>query len=158
MSVTSSNLPTKTEISLDRDNPLNKAIYIFLIPYKGPFNPRKRKIRGKLVFNITVAICLIIFIVLKDFLGVLLRKVRYTTKVGNITKYVQGPLLNLWLNFSKFISRLSCIKIAEKDDKINVKPSWKRIDYENGLDWRIEVTATKPISPFKQLLPFCSAK
>jgi len=145
-------LPTKTEINLDRDNPFNKAIYIFLIPYKGPFNPRKRKIGGKLVSNITVAVCLIVLVVLKDFLGVLLRQVRYATKVGNITKYVQGPLPNLWLDFLKFISRLSCMKIAEKDDKINVKLSWKRINCKNGLDWHIEVIATKPISPFEQLL------
>jgi hypothetical protein len=88
-------LPTETEINLNKDNPLNKVIYIFLIPYKGPFNPRKRKIGGKLVFNITVAVCLIVLVVFRDFLGVLLKQVCYTTKVGNITKYVQGPLLNL---------------------------------------------------------------
>jgi hypothetical protein len=44
------------------------------------------------------------------------------------------------------------MKIAEKDDEINVKLSWKRIDCENGPDWCIEVTATKPIGPFEQLL------
>jgi hypothetical protein len=116
-------LPTETKINLDKDNLLNKAIYIFLIPYKGPSNPKKRKIRRELVFNITIAICLIVLVVLRDFLGVLLRKLCYTTKVSNITKYVQGPLPNLWLNFSKFTSRLSCIKITEKDNKINVKLS-----------------------------------
>jgi hypothetical protein len=88
-------LPIETEINLNKDNPLNKAIYIFLIPYKGPSNPKKRNIGGKLVSNITVAICPIVPVVLKDFLGVLLGKVHYVTKVSNITKYVQGPLLNL---------------------------------------------------------------
>jgi hypothetical protein len=88
-------LPIETEINLDRDDPLNKVIYIFLIPYKGPSNPKKRKIGGELVFNITVAVCPIVPIVPRDFLGVLLGKVRYATKVGNITKYVQGPSPNL---------------------------------------------------------------
>jgi len=124
----------ETEINLDGDDPLNKVIYIFLIPYKGPSNPKKRDIRGKPVSNITVAVCPIVLVVLRDFLGVMLRQVRYLTKVGNITKYIQGPLPNLWLDFSKFTSRLSCIKIAEKDNKINVKLSWKRINCENGLD------------------------
>ena len=86
---------TETEINLDGDDPLNKAIYIFLIPYKGPSNPKKRNIGGKLVSNITVAVCPIVPVVPRDFLGVLLGKVRYATKVGNITKYVQGPSLNL---------------------------------------------------------------
>jgi hypothetical protein len=88
-------LPTETEINLNRDDPLNKAIYIFLIPYKGPSNPKKRKIGGEPVSNITVAVCPIVPIVLKDFLSVLLGKLRYTTEVGNITKYVQGLSLNL---------------------------------------------------------------
>jgi hypothetical protein len=145
-------LSTETEINLNRDDPLNKAIYIFLIPYKGPSNPKKRKIGGEPVSNITVAVCPIVPVVPRDFLGVLSRKLRYTTKVGNITKYVQGPLLNLWLDFSKFIGRLSCIKIAEKDNEINVKLSWKRINCKNSPNWRIKVIATKPISPFEQLL------
>lgn len=127
-------MPVETEINLDRDDPLNKAIYIFLIPYKGPSNLKKRNIGGKPVFNITIAVCLIVPIVPRDFLGVLLGKVRYATEVGNITKYVQGPLLNLWLDFLKFTGRLSCMKIVEKDDEINVKLSWKRIDCKNGLD------------------------
>jgi hypothetical protein len=88
-------LLAETEINLNRDNPLNKAIYIFLIPYKGPSNPKKRKIGGKPVSNITVAVCLIVPIVLRDFLGVMLGQVRYSTEVGNITKYIQGPLPNL---------------------------------------------------------------
>jgi hypothetical protein len=81
-------LPVEIEINLNGDDFLNKAIYIFLIPYKGPSNPKKRKIGGKLVSNITVAVYLIVPIVPRDFLGVLLRKVRYATKVSNITKYV----------------------------------------------------------------------
>ena len=148
----SGDLPAETEINLDGDDPLNKAIYIFLIPYEGPSNPKKRNIQGKPVSNITVAVCPIVPVVPGDFLGVLSGKVRYATEVGNITKYVQGPSPNLWLDFSKFTGRLSCMKIAEKDDEINVKLSWKRIDCENGPDWRIEVTATKPIGPFEQLL------
>ena len=81
-------MPIETEINLDGDDPLNKAIYIFLIPYKGPSNPKKRRIGGKLVSNITVAICLIVPIVPRDFLGVLSGKVCYATEVANITKYV----------------------------------------------------------------------
>jgi hypothetical protein len=88
-------LPAETEINLNGDDPLNKAIYIFLIPYEGPSNPKKRKIGGEPVFNITVAVCPIAPIVPRDFLGVLSGKVRYATEVGNITKYVQGPSLNL---------------------------------------------------------------
>ena len=84
----SSDLLIETEINLDRDDPLNKVIYIFLIPYKGPSNPKKRDIRGKLVSNITIAVCLIVPIVPRDFLGVMLGQVRYSTEVGNITKYV----------------------------------------------------------------------
>ena len=86
---------TKTKINLNRDDPFNKAIYIFLIPYKGLSNPKKRKIKGKLVFNITMVICLIVLVVLKDFLGIMLRQVCYLTKVSNITKYIQGLLPNL---------------------------------------------------------------
>ena len=88
-------MPIEIEINLDGDDLLNKAIYIFLIPYKGPSNPKKRNIGGKLVSNITIAVCPIVPIVPRDFLGVLLGKVRYTTEVSNITKYVQGPSLNL---------------------------------------------------------------
>jgi hypothetical protein len=84
----SSDLPTKIEINLDRDNPLNKAIYIFLILYKGPSNPKKRKIGGKPVSNITIAIYPIVFVIPRDFLGIMLGQVHYSTKVGNITKYI----------------------------------------------------------------------
>lgn len=78
----------ETKVNLDRDDLLNKAIYIFLISYEGPSNPIKRTIGGKFFPNITMAICPIVLVVPWDFLGVLSRKVRYATKVANITKYV----------------------------------------------------------------------
>ena len=108
---------------IDGDDTRNKAIYVFLVPYEGPPNPKKRKFNGDPVSTIAVAVCPIIPVLSGDFLGVMSGRVRYTTDVGTPAKYVQGPLPNLWLDFSQFTGRLSCMKVAENDDDVNVRLS-----------------------------------
>jgi hypothetical protein len=137
---------------IDGDDPRNKAIYVFLIPYKGLPNPKKRKLNGELASIRAVAVCPIVPVLSGDFLGVMSGRVRYTTEIGTPAKYIQGPLLNLWLDFSHFTGRLSCMKVVENGDDVNVQLNWKSVDSEDGQEWRVEVIATQNIGPFEQLL------
>jgi hypothetical protein len=67
--------------SIDGQSERNNAIYICLVPYEGPPNG-KRKLDGTPASRIVVALCLVILILLGDFLGVMLGQLRYTLEVG----------------------------------------------------------------------------
>jgi hypothetical protein len=147
----SSELQVACGTKIDGDDPCNKAIYVFLIPYEGPPNPKKRKYNGELASITAVAVCPIVPVLLGDFLGVMSGRVCYTTEVDDNAKYIQGPLPNLWLDFSHFTGRLSCMEVAENDDA-NVRLNWKSVDSKDDPEWRVEVIATQNIGPFEQLL------
>jgi hypothetical protein len=103
-----------------RDDPRDKAIYVFLMPYEGLPNLKKRKFNEELASMRAVAVRSIVPVLSGDFLDVVSGRVRYTTEVGTTAKYIQGPLPNPWLDFSHVTGRLGCMKVTENDDDINV--------------------------------------
>jgi hypothetical protein len=129
----------------------NNAIYICLVPYEGPPNG-KRKLDGTPASRIVVALCLVVLILLGDFLRAMLGQLRYTLEVGRSDEAIQGPYLKLWLDFLKITSKLSCMRSAELDNEANVTLTWKRYNDKHGMDWWVEVVATKEIWPFEELL------
>lgn len=44
------------------------------------------------------------------------------------------------------------MKTAEFGTEANVAFTWKRYNDQHGMDWRIEVVATKEIWPFEELI------
>jgi hypothetical protein len=133
------------------DSDHNKAIFICLVPYEGAPNG-KRRIDGTPASRTVVAPCPIVPISPGDFLGVMSGKLRYTSEVGRSNNAIQGPYPKLWLDFSKITGKLSCMKAAESANEPNVTLTWKRYDSESGVDWRVDIVATKEIWPFEELV------
>lgn len=101
----------------------NNTIYICFISFEGPPNG-KQKIDKTLVLRIIVAPCLVILIQLGDFFGVMSGQLQYTSEAGRSNEAIQGPDPNLWLDFFKIISKLSCIR-SRIGTKLNVALTWK---------------------------------
>jgi hypothetical protein len=99
-----------------------------------------------------VAPCPVIPILPGDFLGVMSGQLRYTPEVGRSDEAIQGPYPKLWLDFSKITGKLSCMRSAELDTEANVTLTWKGYNDQHGMDWRVEVVATKEIWPFEELV------
>jgi hypothetical protein len=93
-----------------------------------------------------VAPCPVIPIQPGDFLGVMSGQLRYTPEVGRSDKAIQGPDSKLWLDFSEITGKLSCMRTAALGTEANVALTWKRYNDQHGMNWRIEVVATKEIS------------
>ena len=129
----------------------NNTIYICLVPYEGPPNG-KRKLDGTPASRTVVAPCPVIPIQPGDFLGVMSGQLRYTPEVGRSDKAIQGPDSKLWLDFSEITGKLSCMRTAALGTEANVALTWKRYNDQHGMNWRIEVVATKEIWPFEELV------
>jgi hypothetical protein len=129
----------------------NKAMYMCLVPYEGPPNG-KGKLNGTPASRIVVAPCPVVPILPGDFLGVMSGQLRYTPEPVCSNKAIPGPCPNLWLDFSKITGKLSCMRSTELDKEANVMLTWKRYNELHGLNWRVEVVATKEIGPFEELV------
>jgi hypothetical protein len=79
-------------------------------------------------------------------------QLRYNSEVGNPNKAIQGPYPKLWLDFSKISGKLSYMKPTESSEMANVSLTWRRYNGMHGVEWRVEVVATKEILPFQELL------
>jgi len=146
-------LQTTTEVlrdGVDGQSERNNAIYICLIPFEGPPNG-KRKIDGTPASRTIVAPCPVVPIQPGDFLGVMSGQLRYTSEAGRPDEATQGPDPNLWLDFSKITSKLSCMR-SGIGTKANVALTWKSYKDQHGMNWRVEVVATKEIWPFHELV------
>jgi hypothetical protein len=79
-------------------------------------------------------------------------QLRYIPEIGRSDKAIQGPYPKLWLDFSKTSGKLSCMRSAELGNEANVTLTWKGYNDQHGMDWRVEVVATKEIWPFEELV------
>jgi hypothetical protein len=129
----------------------NKAVYICLVPYEGPCSG-KRTFDGTPASRIVVVPCPVAPILPGDFLGVMSGQLRYTPESIDSDKAITGPDPNLWLDFSKITGKLSCMRSTELGREANVTLTWKAYNDQHGLNWRIEVVASKEIWPFEELL------
>jgi hypothetical protein len=75
----------------------------------------------------------------------MLGQLRYTSEVGRSDKAIQRPDSKLWLDFSEITGKLSCMRMAALGTEANVALTWKRYNDQHGINWRIEVVATKEI-------------
>ena len=78
-------------------------------------------------------------------------QLRYTSEAGRPNEAIQGPDPNLWLDFSKITSKLSCMR-SGIGTKSNVALTWKSYKDQHGMNWRVEVVATEQIWPFQELV------
>jgi hypothetical protein len=136
---------------VDGQSERNNAIYICLVPYEGPPS-RKRTHNGAPASRVVAAPCPVVPILPGDFLGVMSGQLRYTPELGCSDKAMQGPDPKLWLDLSKITGKLSCMRSADLGTEANVTLTWKRYNDEHGMNWRIEVVATKEIWPFEELV------
>jgi hypothetical protein len=136
---------------IDGQSERNNAIYICLVPHEGPPNG-KRKLDGTPASRIVVSPCPIVPILPGDFLGVMSGQLRYTPELGCSTKAIQGPDPKLWLDFSKITGKLSCMRSVDLGTEANVTLTWKTYNDQHGMNWRVEVVATKEIWPFEELV------
>jgi hypothetical protein len=79
-------------------------------------------------------------------------QLRYTLKVDRSDKIIQGLNSKLWFDFSEIIGKFSCIRTAVLGTEANVALIWKRYNDQYGMNWRIEVVATKKIWFFEELI------
>jgi hypothetical protein len=147
-------LQSSTEVlrdGIDGQSERNNAIYICLVPYERPPNG-KRKRDGVPASRVVVAPCPVVPILPGDFLGVMSGQLRYTPELGCSDKAIQGPDPKLWLDFSKITGKLSCMRSAALGTEANVTLTWKKYNDQHGINWRVEVVATKEIWPFEELV------
>jgi hypothetical protein len=147
-------LQSSTEVlrdGIDGQSERNNAIYICLVPYERPPNG-KRKRDGVPASRVVVAPCPVVPILPGDFLGVMSGQLRYTPELGCSDKAIQGPDPKLWLDFSKITGKLSCMRSAALGTEANVTLTWKKYNGQHGMNWRVEVVATKEIWPFEELV------
>jgi hypothetical protein len=141
---------------IDGQSERNKAVYICLIPYESPCSG-KRTLDGTPASRIVVVPCPVAPILPGDFLGVMSGQLRYTPESIYSDKAITGPHPNLWLDFSKITGKLSCMRSTELGREANVTLTWKAYSDQHGLNWRIEVVASKEIWPFEELVRSNSA-
>jgi hypothetical protein len=96
--------------------------------------------------------CPVVLILPGDFLGVMSGQLRYTPELGCSDKAIQGPDPKLWLDFSKVSGKLSCMRSVDLGTEANVTLTWKGYNDQHGMNWRVEVVATKEIWPFEELV------
>jgi hypothetical protein len=126
----------------------NKSTYISLVLYEAKLD-RKSASRDLLTVAPLVAISP------GDFLGIFPGRLRYTDQKP--ARGIGGPVLNLWLDYSEVMGKLSKIKMAEVNEVSNVCLAWEGVNEAKGDKsfcqyFRVLVIATRYIMPFDQLI------
>ena len=131
----------------------NKSIYVSLVPYKGQSD--KRTFSNKTASTELLAIALLVAIAPGDLLGLFPGQLRYTDQ--KLTRAINGPVPNLWLDYSEVMGKLNKIKVAKAGEMTNVCLAWEGVNEVKGDKsfcqyLRVLVMATRHILPFDQLI------
>jgi hypothetical protein len=94
----------------------NMSIYISLVPYTGESG--KRAFGKKTASTELLAVAPSVPISPGDFLGIFPGRLRYTDQ--RPMRAISGPVLNLWLDYSEVMGKLTRIKVAKDDEATNV--------------------------------------
>lgn len=84
--------------------------------YKGKLD--KKTFSNKTALTELFAVAPLVAVVLRDFLGIFLGRLRYTDQKP--TRAISGLVLNLWLDSSKVMGKLNKIKVAKASEITNV--------------------------------------
>jgi hypothetical protein len=88
----------------------NKSVFIDLVRYEVVFE--ETYYRGKPAVSKRIAICPVVLVAPRDFLGTFPGALRYTKQDQMSAADVQGPASGIWLDRSKVTGKLSYIKVA----------------------------------------------
>jgi hypothetical protein len=150
-------MSTKSNVDLLRDSiegrqDRNMSIYINLVLYIGESS--KRAFGKKTASTELLALALSVPISPGDFLGIFPGRLRYTDQ--RPMRAISGPVLNLWLDYSEVMGKLTRIKVAKDDEATNVCLAWEGVNEvegdENCQYMRVLVIATRHIMPFDHLI------
>ena len=135
----------------------NKSIYVSLVPYEG--HSDKRTFSSKTALTELFTIILLVAVTPGDFLGLFLRRLRYTDQKP--ARAISGPVPNLWLDYSEVMGKLNKIKVAKAGEMANVCLTWEGVNEVKGDKsfcqyLRVLVIATRHIMPFDQLIRLSS--
>lgn len=130
----------------------NKSIYVGIVLYEGESG--KRTIGNKPASTKLLAVCLLISVAPRDFLGIFYSQVRYVEE--KLLKAIKGLFLGLWLDHSEITGKLNQIRVAKSGEKTNVclAQEWVNEAKEGkcSLYQRVLVIATREIMLFGQLI------
>ena len=139
---------------LNYDSKRDKSVFIDLVGYE--VESKKTYYCSKHAISKRIAVCPIVPIVPRDFLGTFLGTLRYTKQEQMSTSDLEGPVSGLWLDRSKVPGKLRHMKVAEMGEKTNVCLIWEGVnEAKEGMFckyFQVLVMATRHILPFEQLI------
>jgi hypothetical protein len=90
-----------------------------------------------------------------DLLGIFSGKIRFSEHC-DVAQAIEGPIPNLWLDYSQVTGTLNQMQVAQPGGKANVHLAWEGVNENAEVgpceSWRVLALAIRKIMPFEPLI------